>query len=56
MLVRRVPAPARQGDTQDTGGHWTLTRLDWQKEGGAKLFVEADSSAPGAGEDEVRLF
>jgi type II secretory pathway component PulK len=55
MLVRRVPAPARPG-SERTAGHWTLTRLDWQKEGGAKLFVEADSSVPEGGEDEVRLF
>jgi type II secretory pathway component PulK len=54
MLVRRVPAPAQRG-AGGTAGRWTLTRLDWQKEGGAKLFVEADSEL-GAGEDEVRLF
>jgi len=54
MLVRRVQAPARAG--REALG-WTLTRMDWQKEGGAKLFVEANTSnEPGAGEDEVRLF
>lgn len=54
MLVRRVVAPARQGRE---GVGWTLTRMDWQKEGGAKLFVEADTSnnEPGV-EDGARLF
>ena len=55
MLVRRVPRAQRQG-TEGTAGRWTLTRMDWQKEGGAKLFVEKQGEASGVGEEEVRLF
>jgi len=40
MLVRRVPGAPRPGTTSSQPGavHWTLTQLDWQKEGGAALF------------------
>jgi hypothetical protein len=55
MLVRRVPAPVRRSDS-NTAGRWTLTRLDWQKEGGARLFLADHGLVPGAGEDELRFF
>jgi type II secretory pathway component PulK len=57
MLVRRVPRAGRQSG-EGNAGHWTLTRVDWQKEGGAKLFVENESQgdAFGVGEDELRFF
>lgn len=55
MLVRRVPRGGRQAG-EGNAGRWTLTRLDWQKEGGAKLFVEDHGDASGVGEDEIRLF
>ena len=56
MLVRRIRRPQSQ-----VGGAsavpWTLTQLDWQKEGGAALFQVqgdqepgmADQAAPGSG-------
>ncbi len=55
MLVRRVPRAARQG-AEGNAGRWTLTRMDWQKEGGAKLFVQNEGEALDAGEDESRFF
>jgi hypothetical protein len=54
MLVRRVPA-VRRNDAS-TAGRWTLTRLDWQKEGGARLFLADHGLVPGMGEDELRFF
>jgi type II secretory pathway component PulK len=57
MMVRRLPAVGqRGGNASENARRWTLTRLDWQKEGGAKLFAEDQGLAPGAGEDEPSLF
>lgn len=58
MLVRRRPMVGqRRLVSPGTAGRWTLTRLDWQKESGAKLFAEEQGLvAPGAREDESNLF
>jgi len=56
MLVRRTRRPQSQ-ITSASAVPWTLTQLDWQKEGGAVLFQAqgdqepgtADQAAPGAG-------
>lgn len=50
MLVMRQQAPARPGSQPSAAGgtltHWKLTRLHWQKEGGAVLFrPEVESGA-----------
>lgn len=47
MVVRRTDSAANRGKQGNNGlPAWTLTRLDWQKEGGAVLFEEA-SMEPG---------
>lgn len=38
MLVRREPRPVQAGASGGTVNRWRLTRLFWQKEGGAILF------------------
>jgi len=44
MLVQRINAPAAAGAStgrnRGPAVRWTLTQLDWQKEGGAALFTE----------------
>jgi hypothetical protein len=50
MLVRRIRRTAGQG-TGASAVPWTLTQLDWQKEGGAILFQPQGDQEPGT-EDE----
>lgn len=50
MLVQRVKAvggPTGGSNTGAGGQHWTLRRLDWQKEGGAVLFQPRVDGEPG---------
>jgi len=62
VLVARTQGPARPGTTQATQvgangqpiPNWTLRPLDWQKEGGARLFrsVPSDQNPSGNPDDE----
>jgi hypothetical protein len=47
MLVRR-DRRTTAANAPTTSPRWTLTQLDWQKEGGAALFVEKDNQEAGA--------
>jgi general secretion pathway protein K len=42
MLVMRYPRPGVPQNAPAGTPRWTLTQLDWQKEGGAALFQKAD--------------
>lgn len=46
MLVRRLRRTAPQGSSA-SAVPWTLTQLDWQKEGGAMLFQPQGDQEPG---------
>jgi type II secretory pathway component PulK len=48
MLVRRDPRPGVPPNAASGVPRWTLTQLDWQKEGGAILFQERTDQEPGA--------
>ena len=47
MLVRRDQRPGVPQNAPAGTPRWTLTQLDWQKEGGAALFQQKDQE-PGA--------
>ena len=51
MLVRRVRRNSPQGSASAVP--WTLTQLDWQKEGGAVLFLPQADQEPGTEEQVV---
>jgi type II secretory pathway component PulK len=53
MLVRRVRRAVRQASGA-SAVPWTLTQLDWQKEGGAALFQAQGDQEPGTEEPGVR--
>ena len=48
MLVRRDPKPGVAPNAPPGTPRWTLTRLDWQKEGGAALFQQRVEQTPGS--------
>jgi type II secretory pathway component PulK len=48
MLVRRDPRAGVAPNAAPGTPRWTLTQLDWQKEGGAVLFQERTDQEPGA--------
>jgi len=50
MLVRRDAKPGVSPNAPAGTQRWTLTRLDWQKEGGAALFQQKPEHDPGTGE------
>jgi type II secretory pathway component PulK len=54
MLVQRRQSASPQGGSRTSGQgnplHWTLTQLDWQKEGGAALFSEKREDEAGMDE------
>lgn len=53
MLVRRVRRAATAGNSA-SAVPWTLTQLDWQKEGGAALFqAQGDQEQPGTDDDRA---
>jgi len=47
MLVRRDPKPGVPPQAPPGTPRWTLTQLDWQKEGGAALFQQRTDQEPG---------
>ncbi|HXQ23599.1 MAG TPA: hypothetical protein VN812_18110 [Candidatus Acidoferrales bacterium] len=47
MLVRREPRVGVPGQGANTATRWTLTQLDWQKEGGAALLQQTGNQEPG---------
>ena len=51
MLVQRAPKPGVLPNAPAGTPRWTLTQLDWQKEGGAALFVEKPDQDPSAVDD-----
>lgn len=48
MLVYRRQVPCNPPRSPATAPCWTLTQLDWQKEGGAALFQQETGQEPGA--------
>ncbi len=48
MLVRRDQRPGVPANAGPGTLRWTLTQLDWQKEGGAALFQQRSDQEPGA--------
>ncbi len=48
MLVRRDARPGVAPNAPPGTPRWTLTQLDWQKEGGAALFQQPTDQEPGA--------
>jgi type II secretory pathway component PulK len=48
MLVYRRQVPCNPPRSPATAPCWTLTQLDWQKEGGAVLFQQGTGQEPGA--------
>ncbi len=48
MLVRRDPRPGVPQNAPAGTPRWTLTQLDWQKEGGAVLFQPPQDGEPGS--------
>lgn len=48
MLVYRRQVPCNPPRNPPTAPCWTLTQLDWQKEGGAALFQQGAGQEPGA--------
>jgi hypothetical protein len=47
MLVYRRQVPCNPPKSPPTVPCWTLTQLDWQKEGGAVLFEQESDQDPG---------
>jgi type II secretory pathway component PulK len=47
MLVQRIQRPGVGANTPQGTPRWTLTQLDWQKEGGAALFSQKADQEPG---------
>ena len=52
MLVRRIRRAVPQGSGA-SAVPWTLTQLDWQKEGGAVLFQPQGDQEPGADDQQI---
>lgn len=55
MIVRREPRPVQAGAGGGTVNRWKLTRLFWQKEGGAVLFRPDVTGASDASADQERF-